>query len=101
MGLIEVDVVGAEAPEARLALCRMLWWQDRPASLGPSPTGMHTFVARSSRLTPVSRQTSTCRVAPATSVEPTLLNGSLLPKVIVARVSDETNSLSDRDADTI
>src|SRR4028119_475555 len=35
---------------------------------------------------------STCRVAPATSVEPTLSNFPLPPKVIVPRVKDETNS---------
>src|ERR671917_1805562 len=47
--------------------------------------------AVSKRFTPASRHMSTCRVAPATSVEPTLSNGPLPPKVIVPRVNDETN----------
>src|SRR5829696_8121532 len=47
--------------------------------------------AVSKRFTPASKHMSTCRVAPATSVEPTLSNGPLPPKVIVPRVSDETN----------
>src|SRR6266853_612744 len=42
------------------------------------------------RLTPASRHMSTCRLASATSVDPTFLNGPRPPNVIVPMVSTET-----------
>src|SRR5215208_118059 len=48
--------------------------------------------AVSKRLTPASRHMSTCLLAPATSVEPTLLKAPRPPKVIVPSVRAETNS---------
>src|ERR671932_48303 len=49
------------------------------------------MLAVSNRLTPASRHISTCLLAPATSVEPTLLKLPCPPKVIVPRVRAETN----------
>src|ERR671917_2512561 len=48
------------------------------------------MLAVSKRLTPASRHMSTCRVAPETSVWPTLSKGPLPPNVMVPRVNDET-----------
>src|SRR5215210_6284421 len=48
--------------------------------------------AVSKRLIPASRHMSTCLLAPATSVEPTLLKPPCPPKVIVPSVSVETKS---------
>src|ERR671932_1482981 len=49
------------------------------------------MLAVSKRLTPASRHISTCLLAPATSVEPTFPKAPRPPKVIVPRVSAETN----------
>src|ERR671917_57924 len=48
--------------------------------------------AVSKRLTPASRHMCTCLLAPATSVEPTLLKPPCPPNVIVPRVRVETKS---------
>src|SRR5215211_5441454 len=49
------------------------------------------MLAVSKRLIPASRHISTCLLAPETSVAPTLLKPPCPPKVIVPRVSAETN----------
>ena len=93
-------------------------WRDAPASLGPSPIGKRHLVARnrssrwffvawptissdtpaeymsavSTRLTPWSTHRSIWRVAPSTSVAPSLENPPLPPKVIVPMVIVETFS---------
>src|SRR5215204_4799919 len=71
IGLVQVEIVSAESPEALLA----------PAD---------NVVSK--RLTPASRHMSTCLLAPEASVEPTLLKPPSPPKVIMPRVMVEPKS---------